>query len=390
MSRNRYYRLGLFIIGGSALLLVTVLALGAGRLFNHALPLETYLNESVTGLEVGSAVKYRGVKVGTVTYIGFVMGRYGAATGTDYRYVLVECELTDESFLKIPTEDLKQRIAADIKRGLRIRPVSEGITGQLFLGLDYVDPATNPPLPINWTPRDLYVPSAPSTLSRIEEAVTRLSDAVGGVRREDLEGIVQGVRKITDNLGSFLSQADGRTLSKLLAANLAQTEGLFARVNKLLGAAHTEELLPNAALALGDLHELLRRGGDDAVATLAEMRATFAALKTTARQLEQAVQQPGADLPSLARRVDQATQQAAAATAKLHEAANRVNGLVAGQQGNIQEILEGLRDLVRDLRDLTDEARRNPSGLLFGAPPARELPQGSATDGTAATTGARQ
>ncbi len=38
--------------------------------------METYLNESVQGLEVGSKVRYRGVVVGEVRRIGFTYNIY--------------------------------------------------------------------------------------------------------------------------------------------------------------------------------------------------------------------------------------------------------------------------------------------------------------------------
>ena len=38
--------------------------------------METYLNESVQGLEIGSKVQYRGVVVGEVRKIGFTYNKY--------------------------------------------------------------------------------------------------------------------------------------------------------------------------------------------------------------------------------------------------------------------------------------------------------------------------
>ena len=106
------------------------------------------------------------------------------------------------------------------------------------------------------------------------------------------------------------------------------------------------------------------------------MRETFAGLKVAARQLEAALEQPGTDLPSLTKRVDEALGEAASASAKLHEIMNRVNGMIAAQQGNVGDILDGLRLLVQDLRDITDEMKRYPSGVLFGEPPVEQLPEG--------------
>ena len=51
---------------------------------------------------------------------------------------------------------------------------------------------------------------------------------------------------------------------------------------------------------------------------------------------------------------------------------------VAGQQGNIEAILDNVRRLMENLRELSNEARQYPSGVLFGDPPKKApLKQGS-------------
>ena len=57
-----------------------MLALGAGNVFKRTVTIETYFDESVQGLDVGSAVKYRGVQIGRVTRIGFTCDPVPAAT----------------------------------------------------------------------------------------------------------------------------------------------------------------------------------------------------------------------------------------------------------------------------------------------------------------------
>ena len=47
------------------MLLAVIVILGAGRFFETTYPLETYFDESVNGLAVGSPVKLRGVAGGT-------------------------------------------------------------------------------------------------------------------------------------------------------------------------------------------------------------------------------------------------------------------------------------------------------------------------------------
>ena len=45
---------------------------------------------------------------------------------------------------------------------MRLAP--QGITGTSYLEIDYVDPVP-PILPIDWTPDNIYIPSAPSTVT---------------------------------------------------------------------------------------------------------------------------------------------------------------------------------------------------------------------------------
>src|SRR5438552_5807474 len=65
------FKLGLFVIGATVALVLLLLIVGSGRWFQSKTIIETYFNESVQGLDIGSKVKYRGVSVGEVTRIGF-------------------------------------------------------------------------------------------------------------------------------------------------------------------------------------------------------------------------------------------------------------------------------------------------------------------------------
>ncbi len=70
-AQANFFKIGLFVIGATIALVFLLVMLGAGRIFQSKILMETYFNESVQGLEVGSKVKYRGVIVGEVKSIGF-------------------------------------------------------------------------------------------------------------------------------------------------------------------------------------------------------------------------------------------------------------------------------------------------------------------------------
>ena len=65
-SRANHFKLGLFVITGLVAGLAALVFLGANRLVHEPTLIETYLDQSVQGLDVGSKVKYRGVTIGSV------------------------------------------------------------------------------------------------------------------------------------------------------------------------------------------------------------------------------------------------------------------------------------------------------------------------------------
>lgn len=370
-----YFKLGLFVIGGVLLLFVVLFALGAGKFFQRTYQMETYINESVNGLEVGSAVKYRGVRVGSVSEIGFVAGKYGKVA-EGYRYVYVLCTLDKDLFGQMGPKSSTAQAEDEVTRGLRARAISQGLTGQLFLGLDYVDPERNPPLPIDWEPSSIYVPSAPSTLSRIEQAVLSISNTLSGMDNAELPEAVKSFRRFADSASTFLDSTDPKTLGPKLAGTLDQTRALIARINTLLADPAAETLLPDAAKAVAGVRKLVDSAGPDTAQLLRDSKDTAASLKASAKALEKFMANPETSKQLAA--MPEAMRQARETVAELKSAAQRLNGvlgrveqLTASQQTNVEGILDSARALVDNLQELTGEAKRYPSGLLFGSPPVK-------------------
>ena len=69
-SNPNYFRLGIFVLAAIGALLTIVLIFGSGQIFKKSFMVETYIKQSVTGLDAGAAVRFRGVKIGQVTSIG--------------------------------------------------------------------------------------------------------------------------------------------------------------------------------------------------------------------------------------------------------------------------------------------------------------------------------
>ncbi len=239
MEKAAYFKIGLFIIAGTIIAAVGVIALGAGAIFQTKTWIETYIDESVQGLDVGSPVKFRGVPVGKVEQISLTSVEYP----TRRRYVMVRIGLTGKMF-QYPLADYGSlSFTTEVEKGLRVRLASQGLTGAAYIEADYLEPTRNPPLAIDWQPRYPYVPS---TLSRI----TQLSDAVEKILRSiqdvDLGKLVDGIEK---SLGTITKVAEGANLDKMGAsANAFLTE--VRETNRQL----------KDMLASGDLKAALRDG----------------------------------------------------------------------------------------------------------------------------------
>ena len=113
-AKSKNYKIGLFVLSSLVILTTFIVILGIGNLFQKHILLETYFDESIQGLEVGSIVKFRGVRVGTVKEISFVQDQYKLdPISPDFyqgRYVLVKMAVND--LFKLPN---KKEIIAAVK-----------------------------------------------------------------------------------------------------------------------------------------------------------------------------------------------------------------------------------------------------------------------------------
>ena len=92
-KKTNFYKIGLFVISGMTFLVLLIIILGARSMFEKKYVVETYFDESVQGLDIGSPVKFRGVAIGNVTEITFVQDKYKLKANSkgfeQARYVLV-------------------------------------------------------------------------------------------------------------------------------------------------------------------------------------------------------------------------------------------------------------------------------------------------------------
>jgi ABC-type transporter Mla subunit MlaD len=339
--RGLYLRVGALVLAGLGLALGFVLFLTANRPGDSAAVYETYLRESVQGLEVGAAVRYRGVSIGRVEGLGLVSAEYrraeGDSFGPAFQLVFVRFSVDTRRVGEAPSVD------DAIRLGLRARIAAAGITGVYYLELDFVDPERFMVMDVPWEPRHTYIPAIPSTVAQVQTAaetlLQRLQDVDVGGLLGNLTGLLADLRKETQENGD-------------LAVALREAAALL---RTLRGAAEEADL----PAAVGEL----RGAAAEARGAAAEARELIASRET--RQLLANVAAAAAEARTAAARLP-------AAIASLEAGLRTARGASTEIQAELAPILRDLRSAVGNLRDTTETLRRSPGQALFGAPPPPE------------------
>lgn len=339
------FKLGLFVIGAAIALVLLVLIVGSGRWFQSKTVIETYFNESIQGLDIGSKVKYRGVTVGEVTRIDFSYNKYQQDKRVEerLRYVLVEATLLGRLIGSRAGGDITrpESVRMEIERGLRIRLAPQGITGTDYLEIDYVDPKQNPELPISWEPDHVYIPSTRSTFTQF---FTAAADVVEKLQRLDLDGVVSRLKTLLDTTNERVAAVDTGKISD-------SATRVLAKVDRKLDQLQVDELSKDGVALLTELRQTNQKIA--AIVDDPAWKKIPGDAGATVAQARKLLEDP--NLPKALRH--------------LESLLARLDRLLGGTETDLRRTLDNVRQISDNLRDLTEDAKRNPSRLIFGAPP---------------------
>lgn len=321
---------GLMVVVGLVLLVGFVLFLTQNRLSTSDVLFETYIRESVQGLEVGSSVRYRGVAVGRVTEIALAAAEYRRPAGQPlvgaFQLVVVRFAVDLRRVGEVPsTQDA-------VGQGLRARLASQGITGVAYIELDFMDPERFPALSLPWQPRYPWIPAVPSTVAQVQSAAETVMRQLQDIDFSALFANVNGL------MADLRGQTDGGDLS--VAVREAAT--LMQQLREIVTAADVPGSLAEMRAASAAIREL---------AGSSQIRETLTALSATAQDLRRTT----ARLPGTIGQLDQG----------LRTARNATNDV----QADLVPLLRDLRAATANLRETTEALRRSPSQALWGAPP---------------------
>lgn len=344
MEKFSYFKIGIFVISAVVIGIIGVVVLGVGTIFQKKNIVETYIDESVQGLDVGSPVKFRGVPIGRVEQISLTSAEYA----TRREYVLVRVSISS-NILQFPVNDPRSpQLKQALDRGFRIRIAPQGLTGVAYLEADYLEPERNPPLEIDWQPEYPYIPSTRSRITQLSEAVERI------LRNFSDIDIAQLSQTIDKSIVAITKLAENANLDKIGAqanALLSELRQTNRQINTLVSNPELKTAVADVSASAGRARQIIERAEKPINQMLTDLPQATESLNRLVKRLDSAA----SDLPQT--------------STELRQTIQRMNRLLANQQRDIEKTMDNLRAVSENMKEITENSKKYPSQVLFGAPP---------------------
>ena len=301
------------------LIIAGLLSFRSMHIFSKPGKFVAYFNESVQGLDVGSAVKLRGVRVGRVASIRV---HYDANTRQSQVAVVAELDpnvISDGAGKMIPTTD-RATLQRLIDEGLRAKIDLVGITGLQYVELDFFDPQSFPAPHVEGKTEFALVPTLRSGMS---ELIGNLSKVASNLNKVDFAGLSR------------------------------ELQSLLATANRQVGEADLKKMVAKVTSAAESI---------EAFASSTEAKAAFANFNRTATDVQGFV-------AKLNTQVEPVSAELVGSLHSFRAAAESVQKLLGPQSGLGDEAIKTLRQVTEtaeSLQALADFFERNPNALITG------------------------
>ncbi len=337
------------------------------------------LDADVTGIGVGTVVRFRGVKVGEVEYVVGVAPREGEGDQVRLRLDMRISAARIGLPADLPLTGISDAVAERVERGLRARVGSEGLFGQTAV-IELANLRSSEPAQVT---RDrsgrLLLPVVASAKPEGEGGVDNLLSRVSNLPIEELmeaaTGALSGVSGLTGAAQDLIASDAVTAIPQTVDATLADVRALVADVrtggaidnfntvmesasNTLISVENAAQTLPQTVeQTLEQVNALvadIRTGGtlDTLNATLQSADDTLQSVEGAAKALPDAIESTLAEVRGLVSdiRTGGALENVNLALQSVSTTLKSVEGAAQTLPATIDTTLVEVRDLITELR----------------------------------------
>ncbi len=327
--------IGLFVVAGFALAVGAFIVVSSLRLFARELTCIIYFDESVSNLNLGAPVKFKGVPVGKVKDIRIKWNQHETDDAIPVFISLDLTRLTKRLGVQVNVID-SMAFEEEVRKGMRGRLQMESfVTGLLFVDLNYFD---DPGRPVLHQVEPLFpeIPSLPSELEKLGQNTTNILAKIASL----------DVKSLSDNLNTLLKTAN----QEILEADLPALTLSLRRTSDSLQA--TSESVRGA---MQNVH----------------LQETVALLNQTLRQLQQLATRLETRIDGVAIQAETLQQEINNTLSHMRRTLDDVQAFLSPESSTRYALDKLLTDLLRTslaARQLLETLEHNPRVLLTGKP----------------------
>ncbi|MDI9569164.1 MAG: MlaD family protein [Pseudomonadota bacterium] len=321
-------RIGIFVVGAVILLTAAIVIFSSGKFFQERKFFALYFDESIRGLNTGSQVYFKGVKVGVVHDI-----RLFYHPEKDLLLSAVIIELDQDRVVDLRTREKVETEARAVQhlvntQGLKAQlDIQSLVTGQLIITLD-------------------FHPDRPAVFHKYLEEY------------EEIPTIRTQYEELTRALRDLPIRDMAKKLDKII-------EGIEAIVN----SPETREGVKSLAQAGKEAQQAIKKMNEQIGPVLADLKATSGAARGAFQQAEKTLAMSEGVPGQLAAEAKETLAQTKAAIRKVDDnlaAMKRFTQENTEIAYQLEETLKEFSGIARSLRTLTDYLEMHPEAVFTG------------------------
>ena len=322
--------IGVFTLIGIIIAGAAIVLFGAGKYFKSTHELQLYFAKSVYGLQVGSDVRFGGVRIGRVQSINVLVDRK-----ENRKIIPVVVELGDKELSLISTEEgggidlssfdgVEKAVSQGLRAGMKQQSL---LTGLLYIEFDIVPDEPGFVYP---SPGGHPYPVVPTIGTEFDELIAGIADGLKKFNGLDLNGAMMDLRQVLVKAKEQIAELNVKEINDNVIA-ITQDVRKITSSEKLASAVKS---LDEALVQIDDLATKANAGFDP---LLADLNAIIA--KTDAGLI------------------------------KIDEAAKEISNFSnarAPVMMRLQNVLQETERASRALKELSNDLKRDPDTLLRG------------------------